>query len=75
MKTSENETLMERLTDLIPRSYRQAVSRFAREAADRFPPVVIQHRIEALERHLDRRLRELEGKIDELLRRNGSKAA
>jgi hypothetical protein len=72
---STQQTAIDRLTSVIPQAYRQGITRLARGLRDRFPPVVIEHRIDTLERHIDRRLKEVEAKLDELMRRVGSKAA
>jgi hypothetical protein len=72
---SMQRTAIDRLTGVIPEVYRQEITRFARTLRDRFPPVVLEHRIDALERHLDRRFKEVDAKVDELMRRVGSKAA
>ena len=69
---SEQATVFDRLVEAVPRSYRE-MSRFARRLKDRFPPFAIEHRIDALERHLERRLKDVESKLDEVLRRLGSR--
>ncbi len=63
--------LVDRLVGLVPAQYRQEVTRVANRIRDSLPPVVIAHRLDALERHVDERLAGIEGKIDELLRRSG----
>jgi hypothetical protein len=72
---STERTAIERLTDVIPEAYRHQIARFARGLRDRFPPVMLEHRIDALERHIDRRFKEIDAKLDDLMRRVGSKAA
>lgn len=69
MTTTEQATVVDRLVGVIPRAYRYEVTRFARQLRDRLPPVVLEHRIDALERHVDRRFRELEAKLDQVLER------
>jgi hypothetical protein len=71
MAANEHETVFGRLVDIVPASYRREVSRAARRLRDRLPPVVIEHRLEAM----DRRLKVIERKLDALLRRGESKAA
>jgi hypothetical protein len=66
---------MERLGGIVPTTYRQEMVRVARRLRDRLPPVVIARRIDALERHIDRRFKEMAAKLDELSRRVGSGAA
>jgi hypothetical protein len=66
---STQRTLLERVTGIVPESYRDEVVRLARGVRDRLPPFVVQHRIDALERHMDRRFREVDAKLDELARR------
>lgn len=75
MSTMQSPTVLDRLAEVVPRSYRQEVSRMARRLRDRLPPVVIEHRIDALERHLEHRLTEVETKLDAVLRRLGAGAA
>jgi hypothetical protein len=72
---STQRTAIERLTDIIPETYRDQIARMARGLRDRFPPIVLQHRIDHLERHIDRRFKEIDAKLDELMRRVGPKAA
>ena len=68
-------SVLDRLTDMVPKGYREEVMRVARGMRDRFPPIMIERRIDALERHIDRRFKEVETKLDELMRRVGSRAA
>ncbi len=75
MSTDESTTMMDRLVSLIPGSYRREVSRIAARLRDRLPPVMIERRIDALERHVERRFTDLEAKLDEVLRRITSRAA
>jgi hypothetical protein len=72
---STQRTAVDRLTSVIPEAYRQGIMRLARDLRDRLPPVVLEHRLDALERHIDRRFKEIDAKLDELMRRAGSKAA
>jgi hypothetical protein len=74
MSTHE-PTMGERLIGVVPKTYREEMARIARMVRDRLPPVVIEHRIDALERHLDRRFKEVDAKLEELMRRVGSRAA
>jgi hypothetical protein len=62
-------TLIDRLVGSVPAQYREEVSRVANRIRDRLPPVMVEHRIDALERHVDQRLAEIEAKVDEILRR------
>lgn len=73
MSTSAQATVLDRLVSAVPRSYRVEVSRFARRLRDRFPPIAIGHRIDGLERQLERRLKDVESKLDDVLRRLGSR--
>ena len=67
---SPTETsMMDRLADVVPKPYREEMVRFARRVRDRLPPVMIERRIEALERHIDRRLGQIEAKLDAVLAR------
>jgi len=59
--------VLDRLVGVIPKQYRQEVTRFAGRVRDRLPPVVIEHRMEALREHFDRRLNKIETKIDKIL--------
>jgi hypothetical protein len=58
-----------RLIESVPAQYRQEVTRVANRIRDRLPPIRIEHRIDALERHVDERMAQLEAKVDEILRR------
>jgi hypothetical protein len=71
MSATEHGTVIGRLVDIVPASYRREVSRAARRLRDRLPPVVIEHRLDAM----DRRLKAIETRLDELLRRLGSTTA
>ena len=66
---STQRTLLERATDVVPETYRAEIARLARGVRDRLPLFVVQHRIDALERHIDRRFREVDAKLDDLARR------
>ncbi len=68
-KGSTRDTLFERLVGSVPTQYRQEVTRVANRIRDSLPPVVIEHRLAALERHVDERLAGIDEKIDEILRR------
>jgi len=65
---NKQSSVLERLR-AAPRQYREGMARFARDFREHLPPVVIEHRIEALEKHFDTRLSEIEAKVDEILRR------
>ncbi len=71
---SHEATVAGRLIGAVPKGYRDELSRIARKLRDRLPPVVIERRIDALERHVDRRFKEMEAKLDELGRRTGTRA-
>jgi hypothetical protein len=82
MKRNEEATVMRRLGGLLPqnlqelpRNLQEEAMRLARGAYGQLPPVAIQRRIDALERHVDRRFKDLEAKLDALLNRQGSNAA
>ncbi len=69
---SPNETshgLLDRIVGSVPAQYRHEVTRVANRIRDSLPPIAIEHRIEALERHVDERLAAIEAKVDEILRR------
>ncbi len=69
-QASHHLAFVDRLVGLVPAQYRQEVTRVANRIRDSLPPVAIEHRLEALERHVDERLAGIEGKIDEILRRS-----
>ena len=69
MSTREPTGVFDRLLAAIPKRYVDGVTGAARRVRDRLPPVVIEHRIEALERHIDRRFKEMEAKLDEAMKR------
>ncbi len=69
-KASDRLAFLDRLVGLVPAQYRQEVTRVASRIRDSLPPVMIEHRLDALERHVDERLAGIEGKIDEILRRS-----
>jgi len=82
MKRNEEATVVGQLGGLLPqnlqelpRSLQEEVTRLARSAYRQFPPVAIQRRIDALERHIDRRFKDLEAKLDGVLDRAKSDAA
>jgi uncharacterized protein YllA (UPF0747 family) len=70
---SSNETtrstVLDRLVGAVPKQYRDEMTRLAHRIRDRLPPVMIEHRLDALERHVDKRLSEIEAKVEEILRR------
>jgi hypothetical protein len=61
-------TVLDRLVEAVPEQYRQGMTRLAHRVRDRLPPAMIEHRIEALERHVDSRLSEIEAKVEKILR-------
>jgi hypothetical protein len=61
-------TILDRIVGAVPEQYRQEMARLAQRIRGRLPPVVIEHRIDALERHVDARLSEIEAKVEEILR-------
>ncbi len=65
---STRTTVLGRLVEAVPEQYRQEMTRLAHRIRDRFPPVMIEHRIDALERHVDSRLSEIEAKVEKMLR-------
>jgi hypothetical protein len=60
-------SVLDRLVGSVPKQYRDEVTRLAHGIRDRLPPVQIEHRIDALERHVDKRLNEIEAKVEEIL--------
>ncbi len=68
-KEGNRSTFLDRFVGSIPAQYRQEVTRVANRIRDRLPPVMIEHRLDALERHVDERLVAIERKLDEILRR------
>jgi hypothetical protein len=60
---ANEQTMVDRLVGAIPKTYRQEAMRMVQRVRDRLPPVAIEHRIEALERHVDRRLKEIDAKL------------
>lgn len=62
------DTILDRLAAAVPERYRKELTLLARRIRDRLPPVMVEHRIDALESHLDRRLGEIEAKVEEVLR-------
>ncbi len=69
---SDNEntqtTVLDRLVGAVPEQYRQEMTRLAHRIRDRLPPFMIEHRIDALESHVDSRLSEIEAKVEKILR-------
>ncbi|HEY5676548.1 MAG TPA: hypothetical protein VIR81_07185 [Myxococcales bacterium] len=68
-KESSRSTFLDRLFGSIPAQYRQEVSRVATRIHDSLPPVMIEHRLDALEQHVNERLVAIEKKVDEILHR------
>jgi len=75
MTANEQRTIMDRLVEVVPKSNREQIVRLVQRLRDRLPPAVLEHRIEALERHVDRRLKDIDAKLDQVLRRLDSRAA
>ena len=65
---TKQATVLDRLR-AAPKQYREGVARFAHGIREHLPPAIIEHRMEALEKHFDNRLSEIEAKVDEILRR------
>jgi len=61
--------ILDRLAGAVPERYRKELTGLAHRIRDRLPPVMVEHRMDALEIHLDRRLGEIEAKVEEILRR------
>ncbi len=66
---SSRNTLFSRLVESVPAQYREEVTRVANRIRDSLPPVMIEHRLDALERHVDERLSAIEAKLAEILAR------
>ncbi len=62
-------TVFDRIVGSLPTQYREEMARMANRIRDRLPPIMVEHRIDALERHLDVRLDEIEKKLDQVLGR------
>ena len=75
MTATPQGTVMDRLAEVVPKAYRQEATRLARRIRDHLPPVAIEHRIDALERHFDRRFKDIEAKLDEVIRRLGGRTS
>ena len=73
--TEKGTTMTERVIGMLPGSYRKEVTRAVNGIRNRLPPVVLEHRIDALERHVDRRFEGIEAKLDEIVARLRSRAA
>ena len=65
---TKQATVLDRLR-AAPKQYRLGMARFAHGIREHLPPAIIEHRIEALEKHFDSRLSEIEAKVDAILRR------
>jgi len=61
-------TILDRLVGAIPEQYRREMVRLSQRIHDHLPPVMVEHRIDALERHVDQRLSALEAKVETILR-------
>ena len=68
-KESSRSAFLDRLFGAIPAQYRQEMTRVANRIHESLPPVVLEHRLDALERHLNERLVAIEKKVDEILHR------
>ncbi len=68
-REDRRNTFLDRLVASLPAQYRQEVTRVANRIRDSLPPVVIEHRLDALERHVEARLAAMETKLDEILGR------
>jgi hypothetical protein len=68
-KESGRNTLLNRVVASVPEHYRQEVTRVADRIRDSLPPVMLAHRLDALELHVIERLVAIEAKLDEVLRR------
>ncbi len=66
-------TMLDRIVGSLPIQYREEMSRMANRIRDRLPPIMVEHRIDALERHLDARLEQIEKKLDQVLERLGTR--
>ncbi len=66
---SSRNGLFDRLVGSVPAQYRQELTRVANRIRDSLPPVMLEHRLDALERHVDERLAAIERKVDEMLHR------
>ncbi|HTP28084.1 MAG TPA: hypothetical protein VMK12_20825 [Anaeromyxobacteraceae bacterium] len=60
---------LDRLVGAVPGKYREKVAQVAHRLRELLPPVIVQHRIDALEQHLDRRLSAIEAKVEQILQR------
>jgi len=67
--TGRGTKLLDRLVESVPVQYRREVTRVANTIRDKLPPIMVEHRIDAFERHVDERLSQIEAKIDEVLQR------
>ncbi len=67
-KSSRN-TSFDRLVGWVPAQYREEVTRVANRIRDSLPPVMLEHRLDALEQHISERLSTIERKLDEMLHR------
>jgi len=65
---SAETTVLDRLVGAVPEQYRQQITRLGQRIRRRLPPVMIEHRIDVLERHVDKRLSEIEAKVEKILR-------
>jgi glutathionyl-hydroquinone reductase len=73
--TTATPTFAERLVEMVPKTYRQEITRMVRQVRDRLPPVVIERRLAAIERRMEHGFREIEAKLDAMERKLGQKAA
>ncbi len=68
-KESGRNKLLDRVVASVPAHYRQEMTRVADRIRDSLPPVMLAHRLDALEQHVLERLAVIEAKLDDLLRR------
>lgn len=73
--TTATPSLADRLVEMVPKSYRQELSRLVRQVRDRLPPVVIERRLAAIERRMEHGFKDVEAKLEAIERKLGHKAA
>ena len=73
--TTATPSLADRLVELVPQSYRHELSRMVRQVRDRLPPVVIERRLDAIERRMKHGFEAIEAKLDAIERKLAQKAA
>ncbi len=65
---NKRNTVLDRLVGSVPQQYREELARVANQIRDRLPPAMLEHRIDALEKHLDKRLGVIEAKLEAILK-------